>query len=48
MKKVYIAARAKYRAADVADIQKSIQKMGFAIAYDWPSGDKAIKAIQET
>ena len=41
--KVYIAARAKYRANDVAEIQRTIKSMGYKIAYDWPSGDKAIK-----
>jgi hypothetical protein len=43
MKSVYIAARAKYRAAEVAEIQKKVQQLGFQIAYDWPSGNNVIK-----
>jgi hypothetical protein len=40
--KIYIAARAKYRAKDVAFIQEKIQQLGHEIAYDWPSGDNII------
>lgn len=41
--KVYISARAKYRANDVAKIQKALEAMGHKVAYDWPAGDNAIK-----
>lgn len=36
-KEVYIAARAKYRAKEVAEIQNTLQEMGYEIAYDWLS-----------
>lgn len=41
--KIYIAARAKYRADDVAKIQKTLKSMGHNVAYDWPSGNSEIK-----
>lgn len=41
--KVYIAARAKYRAADVTSIQQTIKDMGYKVAYDWPAGNNEIK-----
>ena len=41
--KVYVAARAKYRAQEVADIHRILESMGFEIAYDWPAGDPSIK-----
>lgn len=40
---VYIAARAKYRAAEVALIQKQLKDLGYQIAYDWPAGNPGIK-----
>jgi hypothetical protein len=43
MKKVYVAARAKFRKDDVAQIQEKIMKMGYQPAYDWPAYDSAIK-----
>lgn len=43
MKSVYIAARSKFRAQDVAKIQETCKLMGYKIAYDWPAGDRAIK-----
>jgi hypothetical protein len=41
--KIYIAARAKHRSDDVAEIQKNLQKMGYELAYDWSAGDVDIK-----
>ncbi len=41
--KIYITARAKHRADEVAEIQKVLQNMGYAIAYDWPLSDPDIK-----
>ena len=43
MKTVYVAARAKYRAEDVADIHNKLRLMGYKIGYDWPTGDDQIK-----
>lgn len=43
MKTVYIAARAKFRAQDVAEIQERLKAMGYEVAYDWPAGNSAIK-----
>lgn len=40
---VYVAARAKYRAKDVAEIHKELKKMGYKLTYDWPSGDNEIR-----
>lgn len=33
--KIYIAARAKTRAAEVLEIRKKLRSMGHAIAYEW-------------
>lgn len=41
--KVYVAARAKYRAKDVAQIHQQLIKMGCELTYDWPSGNDEIK-----
>jgi hypothetical protein len=41
--KIYIAARAKYRADEVAKIQGVLKGMGFSIAYAWPSGDVDVR-----
>jgi hypothetical protein len=43
MKSVYIAARAKYRSEEVAEVQGKVKKLGYKIAYDWPSGNSEIK-----
>ena len=42
-KKIYIAARARYRAKEVGKIQKILQTMGFSVAFDWPAGNVDIK-----
>lgn len=41
--KVYVAARAKYRAEEVTDIHKKLKRMGYELTYDWPAGDNQIK-----
>ncbi len=41
--KVYIAARAKFRANDVAEIQEKLKVIGYKLAYDWPSGNDEVK-----
>lgn len=43
MTKVYVAARAKYRSAEVNEIQKKMKEMGYEIAYDWPAGNSEVK-----
>lgn len=40
---IYVAGRAKYRANDVAQIQKILKKSGHKIAYDWASANDDIK-----
>ena len=42
-KKIYIAARVRYRAKEVGKIQKTLQTMGYSVAYDWPAGNTDIK-----
>jgi hypothetical protein len=41
--KVYVAARAKYRAKDVAEIHEKLKQMGHKLTYDWPAGNDKIK-----
>jgi len=41
-KKVYVSARAKYRADEVAEVQRKLQKIGYEVMYDWPSGNTKI------
>ncbi len=41
--KVYVAARAKYRANDVAQIHEMLQTMGYELTYDWPAGNDEIR-----
>ncbi len=48
MKSVYVAARAKFRTKDVEDIQKRIKKLGYGVAYDWPSGNNRIRKPYRT
>ena len=43
MKTVYVAARAKYRANEVAAIHKRLKQMGYELTYDWPAGNNEIK-----
>ncbi|MEX2006720.1 MAG: hypothetical protein WD877_00890 [Candidatus Saccharimonadales bacterium] len=43
MAKIYIAARAKYRANEIAKIQKQLQNMDHEITYDWPAGNIEVK-----
>lgn len=40
---VYIAARAKFRSDDVAEIQEKLKQKGYEIAYDWPANNSAVK-----
>ena len=42
-KKIYIAARVRYRAKEVGKIQKTLQTMGYSVVYDWPAGNTDIK-----
>lgn len=41
--KVYVAARAKYRAKDVAEIHKRLKQIGYELTYDWPAGNDEIR-----
>jgi hypothetical protein len=47
--KVYVAARAKHRAQDVAQIHKQLNLMGYELSYDWPQiKDEILKPYRET
>jgi len=41
--KVYVAARAKYRANDVAKIHKQLEQMGYKLTYDWPTKNDEVR-----
>ena len=43
MTKAYVAARARYRAKEVAEIQDTLVDMGYETAYDWPSNNDDIR-----
>jgi hypothetical protein len=41
--KIYIAARAKFRSDEVAQIQNRLKSLGYEIAYDWPAGNDGVR-----
>lgn len=41
--KIYVAARAKHRTKDVAEIQKALLESGHTVTYDWAANNSAVK-----